>query len=155
MRGWFFGKGRIHPFVHMSIEFWLWTVLQYWSSMSSNSLAFHNSGGISSSPPAFLFSIFLSAESNSSCVNCLSLMSNCLLTILVIGLCIIFKVFLSKFSKCYFHSCIRSCCLVAFAVLFLLFTSFTVCLTMLDCLSSVESPILSIWFCMYSICSFR
>ena len=25
----------------------------------------------------------------------------------------------------------------------------------LDCLSSTESPILSIWFCMYSVCSFK
>ena len=40
-------------------------------------------------------------------------------------------------------------------VLFLLFTSFIVCLAILDCLSSTESLILSIWFCMYSFCSFR
>ena len=42
----------------------------------------------------------------------------------------------------------------ALAVLFLQFTSFTVCLVILDCLSSTESLTLSIWFCMYSVCSF-
>ena len=30
-----------------------------------------------------------------------------------------------------------------------------VCQAILDCLSSTESLILSIWFCMYSVCSFR
>ena len=44
--------------------------------MSSNSLVFHTSGGISSSPAAFLFLIFLSTESSSSCVKCPSLMYN-------------------------------------------------------------------------------
>ena len=67
--------------------------------------------------------------------------------------------FPSKFSKCCFHRCIRSCWLVAFslalAVLFLLITSFIVCHAILDCLSSTESLILLIWFCMYSVCSFR
>ena len=65
----------------------------------------------------------------------------------------------SRFSKCCFHSFIRSCWLVAFSlalvVLFLLLTSFIVCHTILDCLSSTESLILSIWFCMHSVCSFR
>ena len=42
--------------------------------MLSNCLIFHTSGGISSSPGAFLFLIFL--------------MSNCLLMIIVIGLCV-------------------------------------------------------------------
>ena len=56
--------------------------------MSSNCLVFHTSGGISSSPAAFLFLIFLSTESSSSRVNSPSLMSNCLLIILVIGSCI-------------------------------------------------------------------
>ena len=86
-------------------------------------------------------------------------MSNCLLIIRVIDSCVTFWVFLSKFSKCFFHSCIRSSWLVtfslAFAVLFLLLTSFTVWHAILDCLSSTESLILSIWFCMYSVCSFR
>ena len=44
--------------------------------MSSNCLVFHTSGGISSSPVAFLFLIFLSTELSSSRVNGLSLMSN-------------------------------------------------------------------------------
>ena len=77
--------------------------------MSSNCLVFHTSGGISSSPAAFLFLIFLRTESSSSCVNGPSLMPNCLLIILVIGSCVIFGGFPSKFSKCCFHSFILSC----------------------------------------------
>ena len=77
--------------------------------MSSNCLVFHTSGGISSSPAAFLFLIFLRTESSSSCVNGPSLMSNCLLIILVIGSCVIFGGFPCKFSKCCFHSFILSC----------------------------------------------
>ena len=126
--------------------------------MSSNFLVFHTSGGILSSPAAFLFLIFLKIKS-SSCVNCPSLMSNCLLIILVIGSCSTFGGFPSKFSKCCFHRCIHSCWLVAFSlaftVFFLLLTSFTVCHPILDCLSSTESLILLIWFCKYSVCSFR
>ena len=72
--------------------------------MSSNCLVFHTSGGISSSPAAFLFLIFLRTESSSPCVNGPSLMSNCLLIILVISSCVIFGGFPSKFSKCCFHS---------------------------------------------------
>ena len=49
--------------------------------MSSNSQVFHTSGGILSRPAAFLFLIFLGTESSSPCVNCPSLMSNCLLII--------------------------------------------------------------------------
>ena len=44
--------------------------------MSSNSLLFHTSGDISSSPAAFLFLIFLRSESSSSYINCPSFMSN-------------------------------------------------------------------------------
>ena len=61
----FLGKGRIHPFIHLSIEFWLYTSLQCRSSMSSNCLVFHTSGGISLIPAAFLFLIFLSTDSSS------------------------------------------------------------------------------------------
>ena len=43
----------------------------------------------------------------------------------------------------------------SFVVLFLLLTSFIVCQAILDGLSSTESLILSIRFCMYSVCSFR
>ena len=86
-------------------------------------------------------------------------MSNCLLIILVIGLCVTFGGFLSKFSKYCFHSCIRSCWLVAlslaFAMHFFLLTLFTVCHVIIDCLSSTESLIILIWFCMYSVCSSR
>ena len=108
--------------------------------MSSNCLVFHTSGGISSSPAAFLFLIFLRTESSSSCVNGRSLMSNCLLIILVIGSCVIFGGFPSRFSKCCFHSFILSGWFAAFsfasAVFFLLLTSFIVCQSILDCLSS-------------------
>ena len=153
----FLGKGRMHPFVHPSIVFWLYTALQYRSSVSSNSLVFYTSGGISSSPATFLFKIFLNTES-SSCVNCPSLISNCLLIILVIGSCVTFRGFPSKFSKCFLR-CIRSSWLVvfslAFAVLFLQLTSFTVCHAILDCLSLTVSLTLLIWFCLYSVCSCR
>ena len=84
-------------------------------------------------------------------------MSNCSLIILVIGSCVTFGGFPSKFSKCCFHRCICSCWLVDFSlaivVLFLQLTSFTVCHAILDWLSSTESLILSIWFFMYSVCS--
>ena len=110
--------------------------------------------GISSSPAAFLFLIFLSGESSSSCVNRPSLMSNCLLIILVTGSCVTVGGFQSKFSKCCSHRCIRSCWLVAFRLAFLLLTSFIVCHAIWDCLSSTASLILSIWFCMYFVCSF-
>ena len=121
-------------------------------------LVFHTSGGISSSPAAFLFLIFLSTDSSPSCVNSPSLISNCLLIILVIGSCVTFGGFPGKFSKSCLHRCIRSCWLVAFsltfAVLFLLLTSFTVCQAILDCLFSTVSLILLVWFCMYSVYSF-
>ena len=99
--------------------------------MSSNCLVFHTSGGISSSPAAFLFLIFLRTESSSSCVNGPSLTSSCLLIILVIGSGVIFGGFPSRFSKCCFHSFILSSWFAAFclalAVFFLLLTSFIVC----------------------------
>ena len=155
----FFGKGRMHPFIHLSIGFWLYMALQCQSSMSSNFLIFHTLGGISLNPAAFLFKILLSTESSSTWVNSPSLMSNCLLIILVIGWLVTSGGFPSKFLKCCFHRCIRSCWLVAFslalAVLFLLLTLFIVCHAILDCLSSTESLILSTWFFMYSDCSFR
>ena len=154
----FLRNWSMHPFIHLSIGFWLYTALQCRSSMSSNCLVFHTSGGISSSPAAFLFLIFLRTESSSSCVNGPSLMSNCLLIILVIGSCVIFGGFPSKFSKWCFHSFILSCWFAALsfalAVFFLLLISFIVCQAILDCLSSTESLILSIWFWMYSVCSF-
>ena len=116
--------------------------------MSSNCLVFNTSGGISSSLVAFLFLIFLSTELSSSRVNGPSLMSNCLLMILVIGSCVTFGGFSSRLSKCYFHSFIRSGWLLAFslalAVLFFLLTLFIVCHAILDCQSSTESLILSI-----------
>ena len=114
---------------------------------------------ISSIPAAFLFLIFLSTESSSSRVNGPCLMSNCLLIILVIGSCVTFGGFPRRFSKCCFHSFILSCWFVTFSlaldVLFLLDTSFIICHAILGCLSSTKSLILSLWFCMYSVCSFR
>ena len=59
----------MHPFVHLSIGFWLYTALQSWNSMSLNCLIFHTSGCISSSPAAFLFLISLSTKLSSSCIN--------------------------------------------------------------------------------------
>ena len=70
-----------------------------------------------------------------------------------------FRGFPSKFLKYCFHGCIRSSWLVAFSltfvVIFLLLTSFTVCHAIIDCVSPTESLILLIWFCMYSVRSFR
>ena len=127
--------------------------------MSLNFLIFHTSGDISSSPAAFLFLSFVNAESSSSCINCPSLMSSWLLIIFVIVSGITFRGFPSKFSKYCFHRCIRSSWLVAlslaFAMLFLLLTSFTVCHAILYCLSFSESLILLIWFCLYSVWSFK
>ena len=77
----------------------------------------------------------------------------------MIGSSVIFGGFPSRFLKCCSHSFTLSCWLAAFnfalAVLFLLLTLFIVCQANLDCLSSTDSLILSIWFCMYSACSFR
>ena len=145
----------MHPFVSLVIVFWLYTVLQYRSSMSSNFLVFHTSGVISSRPAVFLVLIFLCPNSSSSCINRLSLISSWLLIIFVIGSSVTFGGFPSKFSKCCFHRCIRSSWQAAFSlvltVLYLLLTLFTVCHTILDCLSSIESLILLIWFWMYSV----
>ena len=128
-------------------------------TMSSNNLVLYTSGGISSNPAAFILLIFLRTETSSSWVKGLSLISNCLLIIMVIGLCVTFGWFPSRFSKCCFLSFSLSGWFVVFnlalVVLFLLLTLFIDCQAILDCLSSTESLILSIWFCMYSVCSFR
>ena len=82
-----------------------------------------------------------------------------LLIIFVISSCVTFGDFPSKFSKCCFQRCIHSYWLAAFnlvlAILFLLLVLFTISHATKDCLSSTESLILLIWFCMYSVCSFR
>ena len=136
------------PFVFQSIVFWLYTALPYRSSMSSNSLVFHTCDGISARSAAFQYKIFLSIESSSSCVNYLNSMSSCLLIIFVIASSVTFGGFHSKFSKCRFHACIRSCWMAAFslalAVLSLLLTPFSVCHAIQDYLSSTESLILLI-----------
>ena len=81
-------------------------------------------------PCSFPILIFLITEST-PCLNGPSLMSNCLLIILVIGSCVIFGGFPSRFSKCCFHSFILYCWFAAFsfalAVFFLLLTSFIIC----------------------------
>ena len=151
----FLGKERIHPFVHLSVGFWLYTALHCWSTMLSNFLVLHTTGGISSSPAPFLFLFFLSTELSSYWVNGPSLMSNCLLIIFMIGSWVTSGWFPSKFSKCCFHRCIRSFLLAAFslalAVLFFLLTSLIIWHAILDGLSSTECLISSIWFCMYSV----
>ena len=48
----------MQPFVHFSIMFSLYMVLQNRNSKSSNFLIFHISGGISSRPASFSFLIF-------------------------------------------------------------------------------------------------
>ena len=55
----FLGKGRMKPFVHLFIVFWLYTALLNRSSKSLNLLVFHISGVISSWPAAFHFLIFV------------------------------------------------------------------------------------------------
>ena len=155
MRSPFLGKGRMHPFVRLLFFYYI----RCRKSMSSNSQIFHASARISSSSAAILFLILLSTDLISSCVNCPSLISNCLLIILVIGSCVTFGGFPSKFLKCCFHNCIRSSFLVsfslAFTMLFLQITSFTVFHAILDCQYSTESLILLLWFCMYCVCSVR
>ena len=155
----FLVKERVHPYAHLSIVFWLYMALQYRSSVSSNFLVFHTSGGFSSRPVTFLFLIFLSTKSSSSWVNCPCLISSWLLIIFVIGSSVTFGGFLSKSLNCCFHRCIRFSWLGAFTlaltVLFLLLTWSTVYHAILDCLFSTVSLILLIWFCMCYVCSFR
>ena len=71
--------------------------------MLSNCLIFHTSGSITSSPAVFLFLIFPYAESSSYCINRPSLMSYCLLIILVFGSCVTFGGYPSKFSQKRIH----------------------------------------------------
>ena len=86
-------------------------------------------------------------------------MLSLLLISFVVDSSLIFGGFSSKFLTCCFHRYIRSSWLAAFSfavtLLFLLLASFTVCQATQDCLSSTESLILLVWFCMYSDCSFR
>ena len=148
----------MQPFVHLSIMFWLYTVLlQYQSSKSLNLLVFHNSGAISLRLAAFLFLIFVSPMLNSSWVNCPSLMSSWLLIIFLIGLSVTLGNFLIRFLKMLF-SLLYSFFLVgsflALEVLFLL-TSSTVCHAIRDCLSSTEFLIdltLNIFYLFFLLC---
>ena len=152
-RSYFLGEGKdasLHPSVHRILIIDCVAVSeQYVIELSGLPYFLRNLV----KPCSFPISIFF------SWVNGPSLMSNCLLIILVIGSCVTFGGFPSRFSKCCFHSFILSWWFAAFnfalVVLFLLLTSFIVCQAILDCLSSTESLILSIWFCMYSVCSFR
>ena len=110
--------------------------------MLSDVLVFHASGGISLRPAAFLFLIFVRTTSSSSCVNYPSLVSSWLWIIFMIGSSVTLGDFPSKFLKCSFHKCIYSSWLGAFnfslMVLFLLFTLFTICHAIQDCLFSTE-----------------
>ena len=54
-------KGRMHPFIHQSIGFWLYTALLCPSSKSLNFLVFHTSGSISSNPAAVIY-IYIERE---------------------------------------------------------------------------------------------
>ena len=88
-----------------------------------------------------------------------SLMSHCLQIILVIGSCVTFGGlvqvhFRNAVSTVFFFLLVCSFNF-ALTVLFILLTSFIICQAILDCLSSTESLILSIWFCIYYVCSFR
>ena len=125
--------------------------------MSSNFLVFHISGGIFSRPATFQLLIFLSTMLSSSSVNWPSFMSSWLLIIFMIGLSVTLGEFPSRFLKCSFHFCILSSWLATFGftleMLFFLFTSFIVCHTIYNYLSSTECLILLIWPWMYS-CSF-
>ena len=125
--------------------------------MSSNCLVFHTSGGISSSSAVFLFLVFLRNDSSSSWLNSPSLMSNCSLIILVIGSCVTFVGFLADFEMLFpqFYSFLLVCSFQFCFGCALLLNWFIVCQAILDCLSSTESLVLSIWFCMYSVSSFR
>ena len=125
----------MHPFIHLSIGFWLYTsLLEQYVVEFSGLLHFW---GYFIEPCCLSIFNFFSTVSTSSWVNGPSLMSNCLLIILVIGSWVASGGFPSKFSKCCFQRCIRSCWLVAFslalAVLFLLLTSFIVYHAILGC----------------------
>ena len=122
--------------------------------MLSNSLVFHTSGGISSSPAAFLFLIFLSTELRSPCVNCPCLMSIWLLIIFMIGSCVTFGSFPRKFLKMLFPQVYSFFLAVNFQLSFLGALPSAHFVYCLPCLSSTKSLILLIWFCMYSVCSF-
>ena len=150
----FLRKGRIQPFVYLSIGFWLATAWQYWSSMSSNLFVFHTSGDISWRLAGFFFLTFLNTKPGSSCVKSPSLMSSWSQIILTIWSSVTLEGFPSKLSKYCFHRCFCSSSLSAFAVLFILLTSITICHAILNSLSSTECLILLIWFWMYFVCSF-
>ena len=113
---------------------------------------------ISLSPVAFLVLIFLSTESSYSGVNGPSLMSNCLLIILVISSCVTFCGFPSRFSKCCFHCFIHSCWCGNFQFSFgsalpsAHFVYRLPCYPRLPIFLWVSNLI---WFSMYSVCSFR
>ena len=154
----FLEKGRMQPFVHLPIMFWLYTSSQHWSSKALNFLIFRTSEAISSGLASFLFSIFVSTTLSSFWVNCPSLMSSWLLIIFLMGISVTLEEFPSRSLKCCFHKCISSSWQAAFSlaleVLSLLLTSSTVCHNIRDCLSSTKFLILVIRPWMYSICSF-
>ena len=143
----------MHTFTHLSIAFCLYMALQYQSCRSSNFLVFRTSSGISSNSAAFLFLLFVCTMLSSPLVNCLGLMSCWLL--IFISLSVTLGNFPNRFLKCSFHMCILSFWLAAFSlvleVLFLLLTSFTLCHSKQDCLSSTEFLILVVFSWCYLV----
>ena len=115
----------MQSFVHLFLIFWLNTVWQYQSSMSSIFLVF-NTSGVISRPAAFQFLISDSIMSSSTCVNCPSLMYCGLLTIFVIGSSVNLRDFPSRFLKGSYHKCILCVCVCVCvcALISLSFSSF-------------------------------
>ena len=112
--------------------------------------------GISSSPAAFLFKIFLRTEWSSSLVNAPSLMSNCLLIILVIGSFDTFGGFPSRFSKCcfQFYSFLLACSFQFCFCSALPSTHFVYCLPGYPRLSIFHQVSNLIYLILYVFCQF-
>ena len=134
-------------------------VIYNWSNTSWNFLVFYTSVCISSRPAAFLFLIFVSTMSNSSCVNSPSLMSSWLVIIFMMNSSVTLGDFPGRFLKCSFLKCICSSWLAIFslalAVLFLLLASFTICHAFRDWIFSIEFLKWLILSWMYSLYSFK
>ena len=110
------------PFVHQSIMFWLYTALQYRSSMTSNFCFLASGGKIikTSNFPVFNFCSIISSYVNSP-----SLMSSWLLIFFLIDSSVILGDFPSRFLKCSFHKCMHSSWLAAFIFALAVFFSLT------------------------------
>ena len=121
----FLRKRWMQPFVHFSIVFCLYIVLHNWESRSSNFFVFQILKGILMKPAAFRLLIFFNTASSSSSVNCPSLISRWLSSILFYKVCQwLLEGFPSRCLKYSFHFWSISFSF-ALKVLFLLLTSFT------------------------------